>query len=154
QQVAFSNPGQIAMANTGQPNSNDTQFFFTTGAATNLAYNYTIFGQVVAGQNLVNQMSQVALQSGTSQPVSPIVMNTVTTATTNPNGALHVNAPQAQAGETTTVKVTATDPATNTTTSQSFQVSVTPNTNTYPITLQPVAFAATQTYKVNTPQTI
>ena len=32
QQLAFTNPGQIAMANTGQPDSNDTQFFLTAGA--------------------------------------------------------------------------------------------------------------------------
>ena len=96
QQVAFTNPGQLAMANTGQPNSNDTQFFFTMGAATNLSFNqtvgFTIFGQVVSGLNLVDEMSQVALQSGTSQPVNPIVMNTVTNGTTNPNGVVHIDA--------------------------------------------------------------
>jgi cyclophilin family peptidyl-prolyl cis-trans isomerase len=164
QQVAFTNPGQLAMANTGKPNSNDTQFFFTTGAASNLSFGqtngYTIFGQVVSGQNLVNEMSQVTLQNMTqpldSQPVSPIVMNTVSVSgTNNPNGVLHVNATQALSGETSTITVTATDPATNTSQSRSFQVTVTPNTNTvYPITLKPVAIAATQQYMVNTPQTI
>ena len=29
QQLSFAGPGQIAMPNTGQPNSNDTQFFIT-----------------------------------------------------------------------------------------------------------------------------
>jgi cyclophilin family peptidyl-prolyl cis-trans isomerase len=160
QQVAFTNSGQLAMANTGAPNSNDTQFFFTTGAATNLSFGqtngFTIFGQVVSGLNLVDQMSQVTLQSGSSQPVNPIVMNTVSVSgTTNPNGVLHVNATQALSGETSTITVSATDPATNTSQSQSFQVTVTPNTNTvYPITLRPVAIAATQQYSVNTPQTI
>ena len=29
QQLSFAGPGQLAMANTGQPDSNDTQFFIT-----------------------------------------------------------------------------------------------------------------------------
>ena len=59
------------MANTGQPNSNDTQFFITNAtqpaANSSLMFNYTIFGQVVSGLNLVNEMTQVAL---TADPVS------------------------------------------------------------------------------------
>jgi cyclophilin family peptidyl-prolyl cis-trans isomerase len=154
QQLAFTNPGQIAMANTGQPNSNDTQFFFTAGAPSSLNYNFTIFGQVVSGLNIVNDMTQVSLQSGTTTPVSPIVMNTVTTSTTNPNGVIHVNATQARAGETSTITVTATDPTTNTSTSQSFVATVAPNNSaTLPLNLQPIAFSATQPYTVNTPVT-
>jgi cyclophilin family peptidyl-prolyl cis-trans isomerase len=163
QQVAFAGPGQLAMANTGQPNSNDTQFFITNATQpsnSNLMYNYTIFGQVVSGMNLVNQMTQVALttdpvSNAKSFPVSPIVVNSETLSSTNPNGVVHVDATQAQAGETSTITVTATDPATNTSTQRSFQVSVASNTNSYSgLTLRPVAFAATQQYTVNTPKTI
>jgi cyclophilin family peptidyl-prolyl cis-trans isomerase len=163
QQLSFAGPGQLAMANTGQPNSNDTQYFITNAtqpASSSLMFNYTIFGQVVSGMNLVNEMTQVALtkdpvSSANSYPVSPIVVNSETLSTTNPNGVIHVNATQAQAGETSTITVTATDPATNTSQTQSFVATVAANTNSYTgLTLAPVAFGATQTYSVNTPQTI
>ena len=124
-------------------------------------YNYTIFGQVVSGLNLVNDMTHVALtgdptnSANVTYPVSPIVVNTETLSPTNPDGVIHVNATQAQAGETSTITVTATDPSTNTSTSQSFVATVAANTNSYTgLTLAPVAFGATQTYKVNTAQTI
>jgi cyclophilin family peptidyl-prolyl cis-trans isomerase len=165
QQVSFAGPGQLAMANTGQANSNDTQFFITNAtqpaANSSLMFNYTIFGQVVSGMNLVNDMTKVALtadptnSANITYPVSPIVVNTETLSSTNPDGVIHVNATQAQAGETSTITVTATDPSTNTTTSQSFVATVAANTSSYTgLTLAPVAFGATQTYSVNTPQTI
>ena len=165
QQVSFAGPGQLAMANTGQPDSNDTQYFITNAtqpaANSSLMFNYTIFGQVVSGMNLVNDMTQVALEADPANsanityPVSPIVVNSETLSTTNPDGVIHVNATQAQAGETSTITVTATDPSTNTSTSQSFVATVAANTSSYTgLTLAPVAFGATQTYSVNTPQTI
>jgi cyclophilin family peptidyl-prolyl cis-trans isomerase len=159
QQIAFTNPGQLAMANTGQPNSNDTQYFFTSGTASNLSQNqtngFTIFGQVVSGQNVVNQMTQVALPTGGTQPVSPIVVNSETLSNTNPNGVIHIDTTQARVGETSVITVTATDPTTNTTQTQSFQVTVAPNTNTvYPITLRPVAFQGQQVYSPSSPKAI
>jgi len=172
QQVSFAGPGQLAMANAGKTpptnpvvNTNDTQYFITNADNTNnlsLMYNYTVFGQVVSGMNLVNDMTQVALEQDPSTttpavtyPVSPIVVNSETLSTTNPDGVIHVNATQAQAGENSTITVTATDPSTNTSTSQSFVATVAANTNSYSaLTLAPVAFGATQTYSVNTPQTI
>ncbi len=163
QQVSFAGPGQLAMANTGAANSNDTQYFITNAtqpASSSLMFNYTIFGQVVSGLNLVNEMTQVALTNdpvsgAKSYPMSPIVVNSESLSTTNPDGVIHVNATQAQAGETSNITVTATDPSTNTSTSQSFVATVAANTNSYTgLTLAPVAFGATQTYSVNTPQTI
>jgi cyclophilin family peptidyl-prolyl cis-trans isomerase len=164
QQISFAGPGQIAMANTGQPNSNDTQFFITNAtqpaANSSLMFNYTVFGQVVSGLNLVNQMTHVALKAdpvsgAQSFPVSPIVVSSETLSSTNPDGVIHVDATQAQAGETSTITVTATDPSTNTSTSQSFLTTVAANTSSYTgLTLAPVAFSATQTYSVNTPQSI
>jgi cyclophilin family peptidyl-prolyl cis-trans isomerase len=163
QQVAFVGPGLLAMANTGAPSSNDTQYFITNATQPSnspLMFNYTIFGQVVSGLNLVNQMTQVAVKAdpasgANTYPVSPIVVNSETLSSTNPDGVIHVNATQAQAGETSTITVTATDPATGTSTSRSFKATVATNTNSYSgLTLAPVAFGATQTYQLNTPQTI
>ena len=96
--------------------------------------------QIAYATKRISQMFQVGAQSF---PVSPIVVNTQTLSTTNPNGVVHVDATQAQAGETSTITVMATDPTTNTSTSQSFMVTVAPNSTTYPITLQPVAFNGT-----------
>ena len=101
-------------------------------------------------------MTQVAFQTGTTQPVNPIVMNSVTTSSTNPDGVVHIDTTQAQAGETSTITVTATDPSTSTTQTQSFQVTVAsnPNASTLPLNLRPIAYSATHTDTVGTPQTI
>src|SRR5271165_5248425 len=61
QQMAFTGQNQIAMANTGAPNSTDAQFFITNGvpsASTQQAFdfNYTIFGQLVSGQQTVTDL--------------------------------------------------------------------------------------------------
>jgi cyclophilin family peptidyl-prolyl cis-trans isomerase len=162
QQLVFSNAGQVALANTGQPNSNGTQFFFTTAAAANLDYNYTIFGQVVAGQDTVNQMSKVTTTNNTAtppfvdaMPKSPITTISTSLSNTSPDGALHINASHAQAGETSTITVTATDPSTSTTASQSFVVTVAPN-NSPPsnFNLAPVAYPSTVQYTPDTPKSI
>src|SRR5262249_18017726 len=80
QQLAFVNPGSLAMARGTSPNSNDTQFFFTTGTPTSLNQQYTIFGQVLADpttQATIQKITQVATQANPglggekSLPISP-----------------------------------------------------------------------------------
>ncbi len=134
QQLAFTGQNQLAMANTGQPNSTDAQFFITNGvpsASTQQAFdfNYTIFGQLVSGQQTVTDLSNVAVQensAGTedSQPITPVVINSVALSSTNPNGVLHIDTTSATAGQTATITVTATDPTDDTTATQSFTVTV------------------------------
>jgi cyclophilin family peptidyl-prolyl cis-trans isomerase len=125
QQLAFTGTFQLAMANSG-PDTNDTQFFITTGSPQFLNFHHTIFGQVVAGQNIVNEMTQVAKGADGTTPLSPILINNSSLSTTNPNGVLHIDATRANPGETATVTVTATDPATHTTATQTFAVNVVP----------------------------
>lgn len=53
--VAFDKPGVVAMARPGNDvNGNGSQFFITTAPATHLNGQYTIFGEVVSGQDIVN----------------------------------------------------------------------------------------------------
>ena len=53
--VSFDKPGYLAMARPGNDvNGNGSQFFITTAPATYLDNQYTIFGEVTAGQDIVN----------------------------------------------------------------------------------------------------
>ena len=53
--VSFDKPGIVAMARPGNDvNGNGSQFFITTAAAPHLDGQYTIFGEVVSGQDIVN----------------------------------------------------------------------------------------------------
>lgn len=124
QQLSFSNPYQLAMANSG-PDTNDTQFFMTTGEPEFLNFKHTVFGQVVSGFSTVDAMTKVAVggTDGTT-PQSPILINSATLSSQNPNGVLHIDATKAKAGETSQITVTATDPGTNTTATQTFTVTV------------------------------
>ena len=143
QQLAFTGQFQVAMANSG-PNTNDTQFFFTTGSPQFLNFKHTIFGQVVNGQNIVQEMTQVATTTDSSgakiSPVSPVVITNAVLSNTNQDGVIHVDATNATAGETATVNVTAKDSATGGTTTQAFPVTVAADANApeRPFLVEPV----------------
>ncbi len=66
--------GVVAMANAG-PNTNGSQFFIMHEDYP-LPNNYTIFGKVVSGQDVVDKIANV--QTGPNdKPVSPVVMKSV-----------------------------------------------------------------------------
>jgi len=152
QQLAFTNPQQVAMANAGGTSTNDTQFFLTTAIPTFLDYNYTQFGQLVTGQNILTDMTQVSLTSQplnpseNSFPVSPITITAASLSNTNVNGVLHIDTTQAKAGETSTITVTATDPISHTISTQSFKVTVGKYTgpSSPPINFRPFANPVTK----------
>lgn len=52
--LSFSQPGMVAMARSSDPNSAGSQFFITTGDASWLDGQYTIFGRVTEGQDVVD----------------------------------------------------------------------------------------------------
>jgi peptidyl-prolyl cis-trans isomerase A (cyclophilin A) len=80
--LKFDRAGRVAMANTGQPNTGNTQFFITHGAVPQLNGGYTIFGQVVEGQGVVNKMPRVKMLKNEmgemAKPASPITLSKVT----------------------------------------------------------------------------
>jgi peptidylprolyl isomerase len=51
--LTFDKAGVVAMANTGAPNSNGSQFFITFAPQAYLNGGYTIFGQVTSGMDVV-----------------------------------------------------------------------------------------------------
>jgi cyclophilin family peptidyl-prolyl cis-trans isomerase len=171
QQLAFTGTDQLAMANSGGTNSNTTQFFITTGSPNaELGYNYTIFGQLLTGLNTLTQMTRVPVMANTnpngggevSQPDAPLTITSATLTNTNPNGVAIIDTTQAMAGQTATIKVTATDSVDHTTSTQSFTVTVGayagPPTSTAPtppaINFKPFASAVTTSLPANTPTTV
>jgi cyclophilin family peptidyl-prolyl cis-trans isomerase len=128
-QLVFNGTGQLALANGGGTSSQDSQFFVTTGSPQELNGNYTIFGQLVAGASILQEMTNVAgtaITGGSlgNTPTDPITITSSTLSTTNPNGVLHIDASGSSttANTVTNVTVTATDTITNAQTSQTFPV--------------------------------
>jgi cyclophilin family peptidyl-prolyl cis-trans isomerase len=69
--------GSVAMANAG-PNTNGSQFFIVSGrSGVGLPPQYSLFGQVVEGLDVLEQMQSVATD-GQDRPRQPVVMQTVT----------------------------------------------------------------------------
>lgn len=65
--------GSVAMANTGQPNSNGSQFYINQVNNNFLDGNYTVFGQVYEGMDVVNKIAKV--QTGANdKPVNDVVL--------------------------------------------------------------------------------
>lgn len=67
--------GVVAMANSG-PNTNGSQFFIMA-ADYPLDHNYTIFGKVVAGQEVVDAINNVPTDSN-DRPLTPVKILSVT----------------------------------------------------------------------------
>ncbi len=66
--------GVVAMANAG-PNTNGSQFFIMHQDYP-LPNNYTIFGKVVSGQEVVDKIANVQVGAN-DKPVTPVIMKTV-----------------------------------------------------------------------------
>lgn len=75
-ELTFDRPGRVAMANAG-PNTNSTQFFITVAPYPYGNGHYTIFGQVIQGQNVADAISQVPRDSN-DKPLKPVHIVKVT----------------------------------------------------------------------------
>jgi len=74
--VVFDKPFLLAMANHG-PNTNGSQFFITTEATSFLNGGYTIFGEVLSGQDVVEKIENCKTARA-DRPVVKQVMKKVT----------------------------------------------------------------------------
>lgn len=68
--------GSVAMANTGQPNSNGSQFYVNQGDNSVLDGGYTIFGQVYEGMDVVDAIYSVECDSN-DRPLTEVIIDSV-----------------------------------------------------------------------------
>ena len=142
--VSFTGFGQLSMANSGHDTS-DSQFFITNpnlvlGDATLpspqwLDFNYTIFGQLTHGFDLLTKVLSTPVDTN-NLPVTPVVISRATVFTNTQAAVLHLHAADGFTG-TVAVVVQAADPN-GISTQQTFQVTVVPNTVNDPPFLGPV----------------
>ena len=67
----FDQAGVLAMANSG-PNTNGCQFFITVAPASHLNGHYSIFGEVVSGQEVAGAISEVPRDEENDKPLTPV----------------------------------------------------------------------------------
>ncbi len=83
--LKFDKPGRLAMANIGTPNSGACQFFITEDPYPVGNGKYTIFGQVVEGQELVAKIAHV-IRDDNDKPRIPTKLINVTFVRIVPKG--------------------------------------------------------------------
>jgi peptidyl-prolyl cis-trans isomerase A (cyclophilin A) len=74
--LVFDRPYLLAMANAG-PGTNGSQFFITVGPTAWLNGKHTIFGEVIEGADVVDQISRVKTGSQ-DRPVQDVTIESVT----------------------------------------------------------------------------
>ncbi len=69
--------GSVVMANLGRPKTNGSQFFILVAAdAPLMANKYTVFGRVVEGMDIVDQINAVPVD-GRNIPIEPIMIDSL-----------------------------------------------------------------------------
>ena len=89
--LKFDKPGRLGVANIGAPNTGGCQFFITEVAYPSLDpapgnSGYTIFGQVVDGQEIVGKIARVPRDAG-DKPRTPVKLVSVTIKRVGPEPA-------------------------------------------------------------------
>ena len=75
--LKFDQPGRLGMANIGSPNTGACQFFVTAVPYPSLNGGYTVFGQVVEGQDIVTKIDNVPTDRN-DKPLTPVKLISVT----------------------------------------------------------------------------
>jgi len=75
-ELVFDRAGLVAMANSG-PDSNGSQFFITYDAAPSLNGDYTIFGEVIEGMDVVDGITPRDPQQGGDIPSGDVILNII-----------------------------------------------------------------------------
>ena len=131
--ILFNQSGILAMANSGTANSGDSQFFITSAATPGLDSAYTIFGMLIAGDDIRQKLAAVQVGDNgsgeTSKPVSAPIIDSMTVVSDTHDAVLQIKLASAATG-TTAVTVTPSDGGT----AQSFDVitNLSPVLNTVP----------------------
>ncbi len=73
--LQFSKPGMLAVANSGQPNTGACQWFVTTSQVPEWNNKYTIFGEVISGIDVVEEINHGKLKG--EKPVEPVKLISV-----------------------------------------------------------------------------
>jgi cyclophilin family peptidyl-prolyl cis-trans isomerase len=74
--LRFDRSGRLAVANGGEPDTGGCQFFITANVAPQWNGKYTIFGDVVEGQDVVSKISRVPVRE--EKPITPVKLIRVT----------------------------------------------------------------------------
>jgi cyclophilin family peptidyl-prolyl cis-trans isomerase len=79
--------GDLAMANSGDPSSNGSQFFIVVGPqGQNLPPNYSLFGRITSGLDVAQKIATVPTEpSPADVPAVPVVINKVTISSVDTN---------------------------------------------------------------------
>ena len=77
QNFKFDSAGVLAMANAG-PNTNGSQFFITLAATPWLNFHYTIFGKVISGMDVVEEIGKVPTSKPNDKPIKPVIIEKMT----------------------------------------------------------------------------
>lgn len=72
--LIFDKPGMVAMVNSG-PDTSGSQFFITYGPTTQYNGQYTIFGQVLSGMDVLKQLTPRDAHPGTDTPSGDKLIN-------------------------------------------------------------------------------
>jgi len=74
--LKFDKPGMVGMANSG-PNTNGSQFFITFAPAAHLDGSYTIFGQVLSGLDVLENLTPRDPDQNLIQPPGDKIINVI-----------------------------------------------------------------------------